>query len=292
MAKKDKRYSIGEIAELCDVSTWQMRYYDKHGILSPDFKDDGTNYRYYSRSKMEEILLMTELKRIGVPLKQIAALLNSRNLPVLKTALAERIGRAKEEVNAARQKYEQTVELFLQVSRAMDMLDLHPQGAGCQAIGVVDVPVHRIVYTRRSDCLSAQLGLLFRRAELYKIINKYNLAVAGANMAIIHSNYLQQFNNCPEDSEGDLEMCVNVTETRECCPHCRNYGGFKAVTAVHVGDYYLMEGLYRQMEAWTAANGLELSGAAVEEYIAGPTMTTNKDCYVTRIYLPLKGSIV
>ena len=292
MADKEKRYSIGQIAELCNVSTWQMRYYDKHGILSPDFKDDDTNYRYYSQSKMEEILLMTELRRIGFPLKEIAALLSSRDLPVLKAKLEESIQRAKEEVNAAQKKYEQTVDMFLRVSRAMEMLQLSSPGLCEQTIKVVELPMHRIVYTRYNDCLSAQLGLLYRRAELYKIIGQYNLAVAGANMAIIHSNYLKQFNNCPEDSEGDLEMCVNVIEPKERCPHCRNFGGFKAVSAIHIGDYHLMKTVYLQLENWAAQQGLELSGTAVEEYIAGPTMTTKKEYYVTRIYLPLKGSIV
>ncbi|MDL2272142.1 MerR family DNA-binding transcriptional regulator, partial [Desulfovibrio sp. OttesenSCG-928-I05] len=40
--KKEKKFSIGQIAELCNISKKQLRYYDENGILVPKFRDPET----------------------------------------------------------------------------------------------------------------------------------------------------------------------------------------------------------------------------------------------------------
>ena len=53
MANNDeKRYTIGQMAKLCNVTTKQLRHYDENNILSPCYKDEETNYRYYSESQL------------------------------------------------------------------------------------------------------------------------------------------------------------------------------------------------------------------------------------------------
>ncbi len=295
MNQEEKRYSIGQMAKLCNVTTKQLRHYDENNILSPCYKDDDTNYRYYSERQLEEILLIKDLKRIGLSLKSIANLLHNRNLLSLKKELESSIFQAQEELHAAQQKYDQAIDVFLRVLNALDQVAWGEQQQVVPpnpSFEIINVPLRQVVFTRYRSYWNAKSSFIARRAELYKIIDEYKLVTSGPNMAIFHGqrDYLKQFSDRVEDSNGDLEVCMNVSEHKERCPHCRNMGGFRAVSTIHVGHYRHMEPTYLALEQWAQQQGLELSGDSLEEYIAGATMTNREENYVTRIYLPLKNS--
>ena len=42
-------YSIGEIAEICNIPIRTLRYYDEIGLLVPEKRDIESSYRYYAR---------------------------------------------------------------------------------------------------------------------------------------------------------------------------------------------------------------------------------------------------
>ena len=50
---KDK-YTIGQMAKLCNVSTKQLRFYDERGLVTPAYRDEINGYRYYERRQIEE----------------------------------------------------------------------------------------------------------------------------------------------------------------------------------------------------------------------------------------------
>ncbi|MDL2264325.1 MerR family transcriptional regulator [Synergistaceae bacterium OttesenSCG-928-I11] len=289
-----KKYKIGQMAKLCNLTTKQLRHYDEDKILSPAYKDEETNYRYYTEEQIEEILLIKELRQIGLSLKSIAALLGKRDLPSLKRELRESIQQAKVELHEAQQKYERTIDVFLRVAGALDWLNEAPEEveSGVASFQLVDVPVRPVVYTRYRCYWNAKKLFIGRRAELYKIAEEHKLATEGPNMALFHSDYMKQFSDDPDDSEGDLEICMNVKEPKTRCANCRHLGGWKAVSGIHIGHYRHMKPTYTALERFAEQRGLALSGAALEEYIAGATMTSNEENYVTRIYLPLAGSVL
>ena len=43
-------FRIGEFSKIAQVSGRLLRYYDEIGLLSPEFTDPQTSYRYYSAS--------------------------------------------------------------------------------------------------------------------------------------------------------------------------------------------------------------------------------------------------
>ena len=64
-------YSIGELAELCSVSSKSLRYYDTIGLLSPEHKNDDTGYRYYTKQQVFDVFLIKKLQNLGFSLKEI-----------------------------------------------------------------------------------------------------------------------------------------------------------------------------------------------------------------------------
>ena len=62
---------IGDFSKRCEVTIKTLRWYDKLGLLVPDFIDKFTGYRYYGMEKVAEMQRITELKDIGFSLEEI-----------------------------------------------------------------------------------------------------------------------------------------------------------------------------------------------------------------------------
>ena len=68
-------FRIGEFSKIAQVSGRLLRYYDEIGLLSPDFIDQQTGYRYYSAQQLPRLNRILVLKELGLSLDQIAQLL-------------------------------------------------------------------------------------------------------------------------------------------------------------------------------------------------------------------------
>ena len=67
---------IGEFARACGVSTQTIRYYDTEGILSADYIDPESGYRYYAPEKLETFRRIQTYKEAGFSLEEIKLLLS------------------------------------------------------------------------------------------------------------------------------------------------------------------------------------------------------------------------
>lgn len=71
--------SITEMARLRGITTETLRYYDRIGLLHPDYLDQN-KVRYYSVLKYEQLETIKELQQMGLELKEIAAYLDDRRI--------------------------------------------------------------------------------------------------------------------------------------------------------------------------------------------------------------------
>lgn len=76
---KIKYYKIGEISRLYKISSDILRYYDKIGLVSPDFIGEN-GYRYYSKKQIWKLNNIRNLRNIGVGLEDIKEFLDERNI--------------------------------------------------------------------------------------------------------------------------------------------------------------------------------------------------------------------
>lgn len=67
---------IGEFAQAAGLPISVLRHYDLKGLLSPDYVDTFTGYRYYSASQLERVHKITLLKQAGLSLKEIKDVLS------------------------------------------------------------------------------------------------------------------------------------------------------------------------------------------------------------------------
>src|ERR1700752_2066190 len=72
------RYRVHEFAELAGVTVKALRHYDRLGLLKPQRSDAG--YRIYTQRNLDRLEQIIALKFLGVPLKQIKAVLDRNEL--------------------------------------------------------------------------------------------------------------------------------------------------------------------------------------------------------------------
>lgn len=68
---------IGEFARICKTRISVLRHYDKEGLLSPDYVDNFTGYRYYSKEQIPVFMRITALKKAGFSLIEIKQIISS-----------------------------------------------------------------------------------------------------------------------------------------------------------------------------------------------------------------------
>src|SRR5579872_3978133 len=107
------RYTIRKFAELAGVTVKALHHYDRLGLLKPSRKDSG--YRVYGDRDLEILEQIIALKFLGLPLKEIAEILNRPalkwhdTLRLQRQALEDRqelLGRAIRAIRAAEEAIE------------------------------------------------------------------------------------------------------------------------------------------------------------------------------------------
>jgi DNA-binding transcriptional MerR regulator len=72
MSRKNKFFSIGEIAKFTGASIKSLRYYEEIKILKPAHTDDFSGYRYYSFDQVYLIDIIQFCIELDIPLKELA----------------------------------------------------------------------------------------------------------------------------------------------------------------------------------------------------------------------------
>lgn len=75
MSEPVERLSIGEFSKLTWLSPKALRLYERRGLLRPDLVDEYTGYRYYLPAQADAAQLIALLRRVGMPLARIGAVL-------------------------------------------------------------------------------------------------------------------------------------------------------------------------------------------------------------------------
>ena len=279
--KEKKLYSIGQISELCNVSTEQLRHYDRRGILSPGERGASNGYRYYTEEQVDDLMLIKELKRAGLPLKEISALVRDKNLKAIKDVLEDNIVEIRKQLREKQKEYDQLVDVFARLSDAILFLN-QPIENGFR---IVDIEKRPIIFSRSMCSYDIEFPLSAKYAELLTMIEQEKVKPASGLYLLYHNHFGKQF--LGENEFGDLEVFAFVDSLVKNNPRYRMFGGFKAACATHIGHYRHTKKLYEDLVEWSINNGYRISGVSFQELVVNRTITSYEESYITKIYLPL-----
>ena len=83
-------YTAGELACLFEIPKQTLLYYDKTGLLVPEFISTN-NYRYYSLKQYLILEIIINLRKLGIPVPVIKDYIKNRSEESFQKLLIEKI---------------------------------------------------------------------------------------------------------------------------------------------------------------------------------------------------------
>lgn len=96
-------YSIGETAKLFNISVQTLRFYEKMGLIAPEYVNPKTGYRYYSRRQFHYFDRIQYLKGLGITLGEIKDILKSGKVDDLQFFLKKNLQERQRELEGLRE---------------------------------------------------------------------------------------------------------------------------------------------------------------------------------------------
>lgn len=84
---KQNLFSIGDVAKLFHLSVSSLRHYEEVGLLTPEYIDPNSGYRYYGARQFEVLNSIRYLRALDMPLTEIADFLGNRDVERMEEKL-------------------------------------------------------------------------------------------------------------------------------------------------------------------------------------------------------------
>jgi len=113
-------FKIGEVSKLFNTNIRTLRYYDAIGLLTPEYVDEDTGYRYYSTKQFERLNTIKYLRALNMPIEKIKLFFENKDIDQLLSLLQsqkEEITRQQEKLQLIQQKIDNRIE---QISEAIN----------------------------------------------------------------------------------------------------------------------------------------------------------------------------
>ena len=91
--------TISQISKLFNISTRTLRYYEQIGLIHPIKKEDFA-YRTYDENAVKRLQQIVILRKLRIPLKQIAEILKSEDTTVAINTLRQNLSEIEDEITA------------------------------------------------------------------------------------------------------------------------------------------------------------------------------------------------
>lgn len=266
-------FTTGEFAKLCRVNKRTLFHYDNIGLFRPAVKDEN-GYRYYSYRQFEAFLIISMLKELDVPLKEMKAYLDERTpeqLLCLSRQKIEEIDQKIKKLNQIRHLLEETINFTNK--------GLH---ANCDEITIEE---QKEEYLIRSELLNKE-----NIKDYIKWMLEYNnfesrtlskdTSFVGTMLSkenIMNGNY--------------LNSSYFFVKTRDISlSNARKPKGFYAV-AYHRGSYETIGKTYDKLMNYCAASHLRMGDFFYEESLLDNIAMKDENDYVMQITVAVEKGI-
>lgn len=287
----DKKYSIGEVAEICSLSIKTLRYYDKIDLVIPEFRNEESKYRYYSKHQMVKLFIIRQLRKLGFGIKEIKELFANLNVEEMEEAVNNRLEAIEAEIRELEMRRAIGENLRERLQRGGDIL-ARSDGIFSNAymdtmdnITLEKIPQGTLVYVRNimKNYCNSEVSL----EQWITITDKcteLNLIRKSPIIVTYYAQPLEQFLMKDTDVEFGILVDGNDHEGED----FRSFGGFDAITKIHVGKYADAVNSHISMLQWMNQNGYELAGPISEEFIVSPVDIDNENEHITKIIMPVR----
>ncbi len=268
---KNEYLTTGEFAKLCGIPKHILFHYDQIGLFQPEIiKENG--YRYYSFRQYDTFSIITALKRLGMPLKEIKEFMDRRNPNALISLLDQKSNEVVKEL----------VRLE-QIKHEIDALKSLTEEALNLEYNKIELTYHKEVYALRSSLMDRGTDnsypdfissiIAFRESSNASMID-----FLGAVLAI--DNILEKrFNSFSYlYTKGENVHSKDTTLVRKEGWYLQVY---------YKGSYQNISEMYNKIIEYAVKHQIKLGKHAYEEYLIFEVGAKNRDDYVTLILIEI-----
>jgi DNA-binding transcriptional MerR regulator/effector-binding domain-containing protein len=267
-------FTIGEYSRITGLTIKALRFYHEEGLLVPSFVDEETGYRYYDENKIELARVIAELRRLEVPVQQIAALLAHLDDD---GDLLEALERHKQNIDAEARR-------FREISRELDRFISHQRE--------VRMTTQTTTLEFAEKSLPPLLVAGIRTRGRYRdcgplfgqLCRKVGRHAAGSPLMLCYDSEFRE-------DDADFEVAVPIKKVVKLdAVIVHELPAAKCLTLIHHGPYEDLGNSYAKMIAETHRRQIEIERPTREVYLKGPGMffRGNPKKYVTEIQVPVK----
>ncbi|MEQ8674839.1 MAG: MerR family transcriptional regulator [Aggregatilineales bacterium] len=206
--------SIGQFAQIGQVTIKLLRYYDRIGLLKPVSINDETGYRYYVIEQLADLNRIIALKNLGLSLKEIRAMLHDN------VSLPEMRGMLKLKQAEIRQQLEQSQRQLSEVETRLSLLE----GGSTQIdVAFKSIAPQKVISVRRPIQHGDEIDPTFEHLRV--VLKNHNLQFGNAigiyhpytndtctsRLALVRSDGTKlYFHELPGSGFADLEAAFTV----------------------------------------------------------------------------------
>ena len=285
-----KYFTVGEFAKLHKFSRQTLIYYDKIGLLKPDYINPENGYRYYSPEQLEILDLLYTLKEAGVSLKEIKSFMENRSVSQAVDLFSEKVRELERKIQRQKKIKGRLEAKVAELEKAKKVENVDFEKEGIRVF--YEMLKERCIFKEavKEPFSSVEIDVtiknLFENARRKSVEHNYQL---------ITSLPLEKLR---EKKYTEANECCTVIEKEEFTRIRREYPKEKKLVGkIPRGEYavFYHRGPYRDTgETYEKAlniiesDGHQVEGLAYEESVIDCMTSKDENKYLTKITIKLK----
>ncbi len=273
--KRSELFTIGEVSKMFHLSPGILRHYEQKGLISPEFSDSETGYRYYSIRQFEALNTIRYLRVLDVPLPKIKQFLGNRDLDVIE-------GTLREQMESVKQKINQLHKIERKIQKRLEQLD-DARNSRLDVIELKKVPETRLIKLEDKleissfyDMESPIRRLEGSQDEALVFLGKVGIGISETNLK---SEKFDSY-DCIFLILDDVDNFKGKCDTLSPCT---------CVSVRFCGSHAEAKAPYRRLIEYIKSNNLEICGSSREITMIDYGFTNDTDKFVTEILIPVKA---
>lgn len=270
---KQNLFSIGDVAKLFHLSVSSLRHYENVGLITPEYTDPDSGYRYYGARQFEILNSIRYLRALDMPLTEIADFLGNRDVERIEEKLLSQkktVIAKQEELKRIERKIDNRLRMITNAKNSIfDTVCLIHKDA-CRMVWVGD----SLKIRGFLDMEAPMRKLEQEQAEAVVFLGKVGVGISAENL---RSNRFDSYDGIFLILDEEDHFDGKITELSETLCVSIRFHGSHAEASEH----------YRKLVSYITEHKLEISGFSREITMIDYGITNDTNKFVTEISIPV-----
>lgn len=264
------QYKIGEIAEIFDISTDSLRYYEKEGLLVA--KRDKNSYRLYTIFDIWKLNIIQTMKSLGISLGEIKNFLNNRSVSNEKALLTKELSYIDEKISTL-------IYQKAQLINRLEILDDAINNKAYDEVLIKKLGERKVLYIEDKFVDDNQVDLAYSNL-IKNSKDSINFLNRDFGMILPREKILQ--NRYNEYQRAFLILAKDEKIYDDIIPQ-----GLYALIRFR-GPYENIKFAYQKLKSFISENNFLAGSYAIERYLIDINQTSSSEEYVTEIQIKIE----